>query len=81
MKRPLPPTLEELMEAIRPVDDPTKGRTTSELSEVWNIGPARAREVIKVALESGRMEVVPVMRSCIMRPGHRNKTNVFVVKE
>lgn len=72
MKEPKAPTLEELLaelEAAAPKSN--GGKTTEEWGKTWNVHTHRARELIRLALTSGRMTTTETFRQDILRPGRR----------
>lgn len=72
MKQPKAPTLAELLaelEASSPADP--DGKTIGEWAVAWKVGPSRARALIHLAIQSGRMNTNPTFRPDIGRPGRR----------
>lgn len=73
MKEPSAPTLEELLVELEKTS-PQKlgGRTVTEWRRCWGVGETRARELIQMAIQKGRMITTPTLRNDLLRPGRRN---------
>jgi hypothetical protein len=58
-------------------------QTVKEWAKAWGVSTNRARNLISYAVEEKRMEVVPISRKSILRPGHCHSTYGFrfVVKK
>ena len=81
MKRPLPPTFEELLSQLPSEEQMLDGMTTEEWKHHWGVGYSRARKVIRAAVESKKMELGQVTRVNPMRPGWHVKHTVFRIRE
>ena len=79
-KRPAePPTLEEILAELErnAVKVEAGAMTTKEWAQHWNVSHYSARNLIRTALEQGRMTAANVVRGNVMRPGYRSKFTVY----
>lgn len=74
-----PPTLEELVAEY----EKAAGRaavdalSTAEWADRWGVSLARARELLRFAVTSGRMVAANALRETPLRPGYRSRVPVF----
>ena len=72
MKEPKAPTLDEMLaELAAPQPVKPGGRTVREWAATWGTHEMRARGLIRLAVETGRMETTPTQRPDLLRPGRR----------
>ena len=72
MREPKAPTLDEMLaELAAPQPVKPGGRTVREWATAWGTHEMRARGLIRIAIQAGRMETTMVQRPDILRPGRR----------
>jgi hypothetical protein len=72
MREPKAPTVEELLAELEAAAPKTNGgKTTDEWAREWKINIHRARDLIRLAIQSGRMSTTEALRPDVMRPGSR----------
>lgn len=78
-KQVQPPTLEEILAELEQaaVAQEAGAMTSREWMAHWNVSREKALNLIRSAIQQGRMTAHNVLRDSIMRPGYRERTTVY----